>query len=82
MNRIQYTIRNVPAEVDNALRLRAKKKKKSFNSTVLEVLSQSTVAAKNKPGSDLAWFYGSGGLEKAELDAFASQRVIDKKARD
>jgi hypothetical protein len=80
MSSIQYTIRNVPEDVDNALRLRAKKNKQSFNSTVVEALRLSTATGTSQSTSDLDWFYGSGGLGQPELDAFASQRVVDKKS--
>lgn len=79
MNKIQYTVRNVPSDVDNALRLRAKKNKQSFNATVVQALRKSTASTNDSEG-DLDWFYGSGGLSQAELDAFADQRVIDKNA--
>ena len=82
MKSIQYTVRNVPPAVDNALRLRAKKNKQSFNATVVQILSKSTTGLSKKNGSDLDWFYGSGGLGQAELDAFAKQRVIDGRAWD
>jgi hypothetical protein len=82
MSNIQYTIRNVPADVDNSLRLRAKKNKQSFNTTIVKALRQATTNSTGQSSSDLDWFYGSGGLGKAELDAFAKQRVIDKKSWD
>lgn len=80
MNNIQYTIRNVPTDVDYALRLRAKKKKQSFNATIVQALQQSTSINKHQAKSDLEWFYGSGGLGQIELDAFKEQRAIDKQA--
>ena len=70
----------MPSDVDNALRLRAKKNKQSFNATVVQILRQSTLKSNGKNGSDLDWFYGSGGLGQAELDAFAEQRVIDRQS--
>ena len=80
MSNIQYTVRNVPADVDNMLHLRAKKKKQSFNATVVQALRQATSPNTKQSASDLDWFYGSGGLEQSELDAFAEQRVVDEKA--
>ena len=77
MSNIQYTIRNVPEEVDEALRLRAKKNKQSFNTTVLDTLSRNTNTNKKKVKTDLDWFYGSGDIGKEELEAFAAQRVVD-----
>jgi hypothetical protein len=80
MSNIQYTIRNVPVDVDNALRLKAKKTKQTFNATIVEVLRQSTNVSTSNPKSDLDWFYGSGGIGQAELDEFAKQRVIDQQS--
>jgi plasmid stability protein len=80
MNNIQYTVRNVPDDVDNALRLRAAKKRQSFNTTLVQALRQATTSSTKQSVSDLDWFYGSGGLGQAELDAFAEQRVVDKKS--
>jgi len=79
MNKIQYTIRNVPEDLDMKLRLRSKKKGESFNMTLLKALSFST---STNTSSDLDWFYGSGGIDKEELKAFTDQRIIDKSAWD
>lgn len=40
--RRQYTVRNVPDEVDSVLRQRAEEQGKSFNQVVLEALVQAT----------------------------------------
>ncbi|HUD07004.1 MAG TPA: hypothetical protein VMR34_03895 [Candidatus Saccharimonadales bacterium] len=81
MSNIQYTIRNVPPDLDRVLRLRSKKSKQSFNTTVVKALRQAaTPGAGKSNSSDLDWFYGSGGFEQAELDSFNQQRVVDVKA--
>ena len=81
MSNIQYTIRNVPPDLDRVLRLRSKKNKQSFNTTVVQALRQAATPGADKPNSsDLDWFYGSGGLEEAELNSFKRQRAIDVKA--
>ncbi len=79
MSNIQYTIRNVPEDLDKLLRLRAKKSGESFNKTLLKSLISSTQQAKSSH-SDLDWFYGSGGIGQEELSVFADQRTIDKAA--
>ncbi len=79
MNSIQYTIRNVPEDLDKKLRLRSKKRSESFNKTLIRALSASTTPGSNTT-DDLDWFYGSGGIGKDELQAFANQRVIDRSA--
>lgn len=43
MNKIQYTIRNIPPAVDKVIRNRAKRKGKSFNSTVIDALTLQTL---------------------------------------
>jgi len=80
MSNIQYTIRNVPIDLDKKLRLRSKKSGQTFNETLLRALDSSIVPGKNTPSSDLDWFYGSGGLGAEELQAFAAQRIIDESA--
>lgn len=81
MSNIQYTIRNVPPDLDKVLRLRSKKNKQSFNTTVVQALREAATPDAGKPTrSDLDWFYGSGGLGQTELDSFKQQRVVDAKA--
>jgi len=83
MSNAQYTIRNIPPEVDRVLRLRAKKKKQSFNQTLVDALRQST-KVENGTGrkGEFDWLYGSGGIGKEELGAFKAQRVVDKESWD
>jgi hypothetical protein len=77
VSNIQYTIRNVPEDLDKKLRLRSKKKGESFNTTLLKALNLST---SSNTSSDLDWFYGSGGIGEEELQAFSDQRIIDTSA--
>ena len=78
MSNIQYTIRNIPEDLDKKLRLRSKKRGESFNKTLIQALSSSTTLTNTS--SDIDWFYGSGGIGSEELQAFADQRIIDKAA--
>ena len=39
MSKIQYTIRNIPPAVDKVIKKRSKQSGKSFNQTVVELLS-------------------------------------------
>jgi hypothetical protein len=43
MTNIQYTIRNIPSPVDKVIRKRTKQTGKSFNQTVVELLSLQTL---------------------------------------
>ena len=56
MNKLQYTIRNIPPDVDKVIRKRAKRKGKSFNTTVVEALMMQTL--------------GSTDIERAGKDVF------------
>lgn len=74
----QYTIRNVPPDVDRVLRRRAKDSAKSFNQVALEAL----VAGAGKslvPRRDLSEVVGSlTKKEAAQLDVETKlQRQID-----
>lgn len=61
MNSIQYTIRNIPEPVDNALRSVARKKGVSFNSTVVEALEMAVGAnGRQTRNTDFDWIIGSG----------------------
>jgi hypothetical protein len=74
---MQYTIRNIPPELDGAIKARAKKLGKSVNQVALELLTAGTGQAirhrslRDMPG---AW----SDQEAAELDRFlAEHRKID-----
>ena len=75
---MQYTIRNVSAELDRALKARAKKSGKSVNQVALEALAQSLNqplkrrSLRDMPG---AW----SKREAAQFDRFLEQhRKIDE----
>ena len=62
MSKIQYTIRNIPPELDRYLRKLAKFSGKSLNQVVideLEVRNMPDLSVKNKANS-LDWLFGSG----------------------
>ena len=63
MNKLQYTIRNIPPAVDKAIRNRAQREGKSFNTTVVEALMLQTL--------------GSTDVEKAGQDVFDRLRGAD-----
>jgi plasmid stability protein len=74
---MQYTLRNIPPELDKAIRERARKLGKSVNQVALEALSQSLEqplrhrVLRNMPGS---W----SRAEAAAFDRFlAADRTID-----
>ena len=62
---IQYTIRNIPPEVDMVLKKRAKVTNKSFNQIVVEELSKSVL--KQAKTSRFDWLVGSMSKEDGRL---------------
>jgi len=58
MSKIQYTIRNIPPAVDKVIKKRSKQSGKSFNQTVVDLLSFGTT---NPPDDDnFDWLFGAG----------------------
>jgi hypothetical protein len=76
--RIQYTLRNVPAGVDRALRRRAKRLAKSLNEVALEALALG-VGVDQEPTKhhDLDFVIGSWVEDPAVDAALADQRQLD-----
>lgn len=76
----QYTIRNIPVEVDRVLKQRAKQLGKSFNQVVVDALSAGT-AQRVQPPRDLSFIQGSlTPAEAKELEQnIRSQKAIDPK---
>lgn len=60
---IQYTIRNIPPEVDRALKRKAKLTRKSFNQTVVDELSKN---AQKSSGSNFDFLFNSISSKDAE----------------
>jgi hypothetical protein len=74
---MQYTIRNIPPEIDKAIKAQAKRLGKSVNQIALEALAQSVdqpVRRRNLRGMPGAWSKD----EAAEFDkTLAGIRTID-----
>lgn len=61
MKNIQYTIRNIPPEVDRVIRKRSAQTGKSFNQTVVDLLSMQTFGTSKPPKDDnFDWLFGAG----------------------
>lgn len=75
---MQYTLRNIPAEVDQTLRRRAREEGKSLNAVALEaLLAGSGGQIGSLPVRDLSDIAGSW-VDDPEVDAaLADQRRID-----
>lgn len=74
---MQYTIRNVPADLDTALRERARVEGKSLNQVVLEVLAHELQADGARRRRDLSAVAGSWVEDPDVDDALAEQRRVD-----
>jgi plasmid stability protein len=72
---MKYTLRNVPEEVDRALRARAERLGKSLNEVVILALSESTGhTVESRPRRDLADIIGAVPADPGLNDALNDQR--------
>jgi plasmid stability protein len=71
----QYTIRGIPREVDQVLRRKAAREKRSLNDVVVEELTEATIGAKRR--IDLSDVTGGWIPDSAFDEVLASQRQID-----
>jgi hypothetical protein len=78
--KLQYTIRSVPASVDQALRNRARSEAKSLNQAALEALHRGAgVSPEGRIYTDLDDLIGTW-QEDPEFDkAIAAQDVVDRR---
>jgi hypothetical protein len=76
MKKNQYTIRQVPANLDEALRRKAKQKGQSLNQVLLDSLAQS-VGEEASRYHDLDELAGSWKTDKAFDDALKAFDTID-----
>ena len=76
---MQYTIRDVPAAVDEALREKARAEGKSLNETAIEALAEgSGVGPTTRKHRDLEDVAGTWRTDKAVEAALAAQDRVDK----
>ncbi len=77
--RMQYTIRGIPAAIDEALRKRARADGKSLNEAAIDALAEGSGAVraprKRRPLDDIA---GTWKAEKAVEAALAAQDRVDE----
>lgn len=77
---VQYTIRNVPTDVDHALRQKSRRLRKSLNEVAKEALTRGAgVGNSGFRYSDMDAFFGSWIEDSRVNRALADQRKIDKK---
>ena len=76
---MQYTIRNVPATLDEALRRAARERSKSLNEVAIEALARGAgVTADRSRQRDLADIAGTWRKDPAFDRALAAQDSIDE----
>lgn len=76
---IQYTIRNIPPQVDRAIRKRAKESGKSFNQTVVEILSLQMLGTTEPPVDDnFEWLFDKRTLDKSFDEAIEKLSQVDE----
>lgn len=73
---MQYTIRNIPSEVDHQLRDRAREKNLSINAVVIELLADALEVGE-KPRRDLSDIAGTWSEDPAVDAELKAQRKID-----
>lgn len=76
MQRIQYTIRRVPPEVDRLLRQKAARRKQSLNQVIVDALVM--VTAGHKRGADFSDLAGKWTPDPGFDEILAAQRQIDR----
>jgi hypothetical protein len=81
MKQTQYTIRNVPSELDAKLRAKAQREKKSLNSLLIEQLHNSVrkSGSNRQTSSDYDELAGSWVNDPSFDEAMSDSRVVDPK---
>ena len=76
---MQYTIRNVPRTLDEALRRAARERGKSLNETAIEALARGAgITPYRQPQRDLSDIAGTWRKDAAFDSALAAQDTIDE----
>ncbi len=78
--KIQYTIRNIPPLVDKALRKRSAQSGKSFNQTLVELLTLETFGT-TEPYADISfsWLFNQHTLDQSFDKAVGELSHVDEK---
>ena len=80
MSKIQYTIRNIPLPVDRVIRKRSKRTGKSFNQTVVELLSLQTIGTTEiTDNNNFDWLFNQNTLDSNFDEAINDMSQIDDK---
>lgn len=80
MPKIQYTIRNIPPSVDLVIRKRSQQSGKSFNQTVVDLLSMQTFGTTKPPAdNNFDWLYNQKTLDASFDEAIDDLSQVDTK---
>jgi hypothetical protein len=80
MTKIQYTIRNIPLAVDQAIRKRSRRSGKSFNQTVVDLLALQTLGTAQTPtDTNFDWLYNRRSLDAPFDAAIENLSRVDEK---
>lgn len=80
MSKIQYTIRNIPEQVDKVIRKRAKQEGNSFNQTVVDMLTlQAFGSTQPEIDEDFGWLFGANTIDPEFDTAIDELSQIDEK---
>ncbi len=79
MSKIQYTIRNIPDPVDKVIRKRSKQSGRSFNQTVVDILSLQTFGTTEiAKDNNFDWLYNKNTLDDSFDEAIKDISKLDK----
>ena len=81
MSKIQYTIRGIPPTVDQIIRKRAKREGRSFNETVVRILSTETIGDRDNEVTGANIFdrlKGANTLDNTFDESIQDQSKIDE----
>jgi len=79
MSNIQYTIRNIPSPVDKVIRKRSKQTGKSFNQTVVDLLSQQTFGTTEiSEDTNYDWLFNRNTLDNNFDKAIKDMSQVDE----
>ncbi len=79
MRSIQYTIRNIPPDVDRVIRKRASQSGKTFNQTVVDLLTVQILGTSQPQSSqNFDWLFGQNTLDDSLDTAVCEQSQTNK----
>ncbi len=79
MSKVQYTIRNIPLPVDKVIRKRAAQSGRSFNQTVVDMLTLQTFGTTMPKADDnFDWLFAQNTLDQSFDEAIKNLSRVDE----